>query len=78
LIDEISVDCHCGFGEMAMLQSRFASFGTRIIGETFDEHGVRWRLAVERSQEPGLAQFFTNLTRGRGLWRVVDVADVRQ
>jgi uncharacterized YigZ family protein len=78
LIDEVSVDCHCGFGDMALLQSRFESFKARVIGETFDEEGVRWRLAVARAHEPGLAQFFTNLTRGRGLWRVVDMAALRQ
>jgi uncharacterized YigZ family protein len=77
LIDEVSVDCHCEFGDMALLQSRFAAFNARVIGETFDENGVRWRLAVARVHEPGLALFFANLTRGRGLWRVVDEAAVR-
>jgi hypothetical protein len=62
---------------MALLQSRFSAFNARVIGETFDENGVRWRLAVARVHEPGLAQFFTNLTRGRGLWRVVAEAAVR-
>lgn len=78
LIDELSVDCHCAFADMALLQSRFAAFSARVIGETFDERGVRWRLAVARIQEPALAQLFTNLTRGQGLWRVVDETDVQQ
>jgi putative IMPACT (imprinted ancient) family translation regulator len=78
LIDEVSVDCHCQFADMALLQSRFAAFGARVIGETFDEQGVRWRLAVARAQEPTLAQLFTNLTRGQGLWRVVNEADGQQ
>ncbi len=66
LVDEAFMDCHCPFGDMAVVQSRFAAFQARIVDEAFDGQGVRWRLAVARSQEAALADAFVNLTRGQG------------
>ncbi len=68
LIDEVSVDCHCPFADMAIVQSRLAGFQARIVDEAFGGEGVRWRLAVARSQEQALAEVFVNLTRGQGRW----------
>ncbi|MGP1613573.1 MAG: IMPACT family protein [Pollutimonas bauzanensis] len=68
LIDEVSVDCHCPFADMAIVQSRLAGFQARIVDEAFDGEGVRWRLAVARGQEKSLAEAFLNLTRGQGKW----------
>lgn len=70
LIDEVCVDCRCGFADMAIVQSRLATYHARIIDEAFDNCGVRWRLAVPRDQQASLASAFTNLTRGKGEWTV--------
>lgn len=70
MIDEVSVDCHCGFTDMALAQSRFAAFQARILDETFDGEGVLWHIAVARSQEKALSEVFINITRGRGKWQL--------
>ncbi len=69
IVDEIMIDCRCGFTEMAVVRARLLGHGARLIDETFDATGVRWQLAVVRSQEGDLAVLFTNLTRGQGDWR---------
>ncbi|PLC54096.1 thymidylate synthase [Pollutimonas nitritireducens] len=71
LIDEVMVACRCGFADMAVVQSRFPAFSTRIVEETFDGEGVRWTIAFPRTQEEALAQLFVNLTRGQGSWSPV-------
>ncbi|MGB6102623.1 MAG: YigZ family protein [Pusillimonas sp.] len=71
LVDEVWVDCRCGFADMAIVQSRFAAFGARIGKESFDQAGVRWLLALPRGKELALAEQFSNLTRGQGEWRLV-------
>ncbi|WP_245153710.1 IMPACT family protein [Allopusillimonas ginsengisoli] len=69
IVDEVLVDCHCGFADMAVARTRLLTRGARLVGETFDEAGVRWQLAIVRDQEPELARLFTNLTRGQGRWQ---------
>lgn len=68
MVDEVLVDCCCGFADMTLVQSRFAAFQARIVSETFDGEGVLWQIAVARHQEKGLYELFTNLTRGHGKW----------
>ena len=69
LVDEVMTDCHCPFADLALVQSRFAAYGTRVIDEDFDEHGVRWRLAVPAAQADELARVIVNLTRGQAYWK---------
>lgn len=70
IIEELAVDCHCGFTDMAVVRARLLGHGARVIAETFDERGVRWRLAVVRDREAELAATFGNLTRGQGIWTI--------
>jgi uncharacterized YigZ family protein len=70
LIDEVGVLCQCRYADMAIVQSRFATFHARIVKETFVGDGVCWELAVPRDQVHALAELFTNLTRGQGFWQV--------
>lgn len=68
LVDEVFVECRCGFADLALVQSRFAAFDARIVGESFDHAGVNWRLALPRSREQELGTLVTDLTRGQALW----------
>ena len=69
LVDEIMADCHCPFADLALVQSRFTAYGARVVDEDFDEHGVRWRLAVPAQQAEELVQTIVNLTRGQAYWK---------
>lgn len=71
LVDEVFVDCRCDFPDLALVQSRFASFDARVVDESFDGAGVDWRLALPRSREKELCALVADLTRGRALWRLV-------
>lgn len=68
LVDEVFVECDCGFADMAIVQSRLAAFDAKVLSETFSADGVRWRLAVPRATLRALHEAFTNLTRGQGRW----------
>ncbi|NYT86139.1 IMPACT family protein [Pollutimonas harenae] len=72
LVDELRVECHCRFGDMAIVQSRLATHGARVAQESFDTEGVRWLLVLPRQNEAAMAEQFVNLTRGQGLWRPAD------
>lgn len=65
LIQETEVECHCLFGDMALVRSRMAGFGIRIVQEQFDESGVQWRLAVPSAQTEDFLVALTDLTRGQ-------------
>jgi putative IMPACT (imprinted ancient) family translation regulator len=70
LLDEVRVDCHCPFADLALVQSRFPAFQIRVEVERFDALGVQWRLAVPRAALESFAQLFGDLTRGQGAWSV--------
>lgn len=72
LIDEERLELDCAFGDMALVQSRLAAFQTRIQAEQFDERGVRWQVAVPRTQVDALLAAFVDLTRGQGEYRRED------
>jgi uncharacterized YigZ family protein len=72
IVDEVMVDCHCSFADMAIVRARLVEPQARLVGETFDAQGVRWHLAVARDREAALASAFVNLTRGQGVWRRLD------
>ncbi len=75
LVDEAAVLCQCHYADMAIVQSRFAAFGARIVKETFIGDGVCWELAVPRDNERSLAELFANLTRGQGSWQLAPASD---
>jgi len=72
VIDEVMVDCHCVFADMAIVRARLIEPEARVVGETFDAQGVHWHLAIARDREAALARIFVNLTRGQGVWRRLD------
>ncbi|MFT0548259.1 IMPACT family protein [Allopusillimonas ginsengisoli] len=69
LVDEVQVSCACDFAEMALLRARLPGFDARVLDEQFIDTGVRWALAVPRTQAAALQALHTNLTRGKGLWQ---------
>jgi uncharacterized YigZ family protein len=74
IIDEVLVECRCDFADMALVQSRLSAFQARVLGETFDNRGVCWNLAIPRNKEAALSEVFSNLTRGQGYWQSVSRA----
>lgn len=66
LVDEVELHCHCGFGDLARVQSRFSAFDVSVVEESFDGDGVGWTLRLPRTRVEGFRQEFTNLTRGQG------------
>ncbi len=71
IVDEVRVCCRCSFADIALVQSRMATHGARVVQESFDDQGVVWLLAVPRTNQPEMAAQFTNLTRGQGEWSLV-------
>lgn len=69
IVDEAQVNCACDFAEMAILRARLSGFDARVLDEQFTETGVRWALAVPRTQVAALQALHTNLTRGKGFWQ---------
>lgn len=72
LIDETTLQCHCGFSDMALVQSRLGAHQARIVSEAFDSLGVVWDITLPRSQLPGFIEQLTNLTRGQARYRLDD------
>lgn len=66
LVPRVSLACHCGFSDMALVQSRLAGFQAEVVAEQFDAQGVTWRLALPIEQVPIFQQAFIDLTRGQG------------
>jgi len=66
IVEEAMLDCFCPFSEVALLQSRFASHGIRVVAEQFDGEGAHWVLAVPQASAAEVAALVVDLTRGRG------------
>lgn len=65
IVEEALLDCACPFSEVALLQSRFASHGVRVVEEVFDAEGANWVLAVPKGQAAPVAAMIIDITRGR-------------
>ncbi|HLU80276.1 MAG TPA: YigZ family protein [Burkholderiaceae bacterium] len=65
IVEEALLDCACPFSEVALLQSRFASHGVRVVEEAFDAEGANWVLAVPKEQAAQVAAMIIDITRGR-------------
>lgn len=66
LIPMAELSCHCGFSDMALVQSRFEQFSVQVQAESFDAQGVRWTLSLPTDQQASFITAFTNMTRGQG------------
>jgi len=66
IVPQTLLSCRCAFGDMALVQSRFAAFDAAVIDEAFDAQGVNWRLALPNDQVDPFVETFINLTRGQG------------
>jgi len=70
LREECQVLCDCPYADMDRVQARLLAAGARIEQAEFDERGVRWRLAVARTDVAALETLHTDLTRGQGRFQV--------
>ncbi|KAA0910929.1 YigZ family protein [Pusillimonas sp. ANT_WB101] len=68
LVDEVQVSCACDFADIAIFRARLPGFDVRVLDEQFTDTGVRWVLAVPRTEAAALQALHTNLTRGKGMW----------
>ncbi len=66
LIPMSRLRCRCSFSDLALVQSRFESFGVQVQDEQFDGEGVSWVLALPADKRAGFHQAFVNMTRGQG------------
>lgn len=74
LVPSVSVVCHCGFADIALVQSRLPGFEATITQETFDEHGVQWQLSLPEAQARDFARAFIDWTSGQGRIQGLDDA----
>lgn len=65
IVPEILLECACPFADVALLQSRFAAYGVRVVEASFDGEGALWTLAVPEAGAAEAAAAFVDLTRGR-------------
>lgn len=65
IIEEAFLECACPFADVALLQSRFAAQGVRVVEESFDGQGANWLLAVPKEGAAELAAMILDLTRGQ-------------
>ena len=70
IVPRTVLTCRCPFGDMALLQSKFAAFNADVVDESFDAEGVNWRLAVPSAQAAEFVALCVDLTRGRGEARI--------
>lgn len=75
LIDEITLDCGCSYTDVALVRSRFSVFQVRVQTESFNGHGVQWRLALPRAQQSSFVEEIMNLTRGQARCDAAGIAD---
>lgn len=65
IVEEAMLQCACPFSDVALLQSRFAAQGIRVVEESFDSEGANWLLAVPRERAAEVAALIIDLTRGQ-------------
>jgi len=65
IVEEAMLECACPFADVALLQSRFAAQGVRVVEESFDATGANWLLAVPRERAAEVAAWVVDLTRGQ-------------
>lgn len=65
IIEEAMLECSCLYADVALLQSRFAAQGIRVVEESFDATGANWLLAVPQERAAETAAWVIDLTRGQ-------------
>lgn len=65
IVEEALLQCACPFSDVALLQSRFAANGVRVVEESFDSEGANWLLAVAQERATDVVALITDLTRGQ-------------
>ncbi|MER1967283.1 YigZ family protein [Castellaniella sp. GW247-6E4] len=71
-VEERRVRCDCAFGDLDRVRARLSEAGARIEDEAYGLDGVTWTLAIEATRCADLETLYMNLTRGRGVWTLLD------
>ncbi|NYT69771.1 IMPACT family protein [Pusillimonas noertemannii] len=66
IVPRTMLACRCPFGDMALIQSKFAGLDVTVAAEDFDAEGVAWQLALPSAHAHAFMELFIDLTRGRG------------
>ncbi|MDQ2149344.1 YigZ family protein [Alcaligenaceae bacterium C4P045] len=72
VVPQVLIDAHCGFGEWPILTPRLATYGVVTQSEQYGAEGVTLVLSVPIEHEPALRRLWTDITRGKGGWAVVE------
>lgn len=72
IIPMAQLRCRCSFGDLALVQSRFDTFGVQVQQEDFDGEGVSWILALPVTNSTDFQQTFVNMTRGQGACATIE------
>lgn len=72
LVPRALYSCHCRFSELALLKARLEEYEAVIERETFDAEGAELQLALPESQQPGLQQLLSDISRGRSRLSAVE------
>jgi uncharacterized YigZ family protein len=72
IIERVTLTLALPFSAVPVLQARFHEFLVTKLDASFDVDGVRWRLALPKSEVAGLRQVLADLTRGRCELQLVD------
>ncbi len=72
-VPQAELHCACAFGDMALLQSRFAASGVQVTDEQFTDTGVRWRLRLPADAAPAFVALVRDLTRGQGVCELCQI-----
>ncbi|MHA3902850.1 IMPACT family protein [Castellaniella sp. WN] len=75
LREECRVLCDCPYADMDRVQARLLTAGARIEHAEFDGQGVVWRLCCPRADVTDIESLYTDQTRGRGRWRILEPDD---
>ncbi len=72
LREECQVRCLCPYADIDRVQARLLGAGARIDAARFDAQGVVWTLRCLRDDAATLESLYTDQTRGRGCWRILE------
>ena len=65
IVEESKLACFCPYADVALVQSRLATMGARIVEAEFDGDGANWLLAVPSASAAEVAAEIVDLTRGQ-------------
>lgn len=72
VVPRVGIEAQCGFSEWPVLTPRLTAHGATVQAEHYGAEGVSVTLAVPIEHEPALRRLWTDITRGKGGWAVIE------